>query len=83
MLEYAPHMVFVLLPVFALLLKLLYIRRRRYYAEHFVFALHVHAFMFVMMTLIVVLPWDILNLPILLWIAVYIWLAMKRRQTRS
>lgn len=78
LLEYAPHMVFVLLPVFALLLKLLYIRRDRYYAEHFVFALHVHAFVFVMMTLMFVLPWDVLNLPILLWIAVYIWLAMKR-----
>jgi hypothetical protein len=78
LLEYAPHMVFVLLPVFALLLKLLYIRRHHFYAEHFVFALHVHAFVFLMMTLMFVLPWDAVNLPIVLWIVVYVWLAMKR-----
>jgi hypothetical protein len=78
LLEYAPHMVFVLLPVFALLLKLLYIRRQRYYAEHFVFALHVHAFVFIMMTLLVLLPWDWLNVPVILWIMVYVWLALKR-----
>jgi hypothetical protein len=43
-LGYIPTVMFVLLPVFALILKLLYIRRRRFYAEHFVFLLHVHAF---------------------------------------
>lgn len=78
LLVYAPHMVFLLLPVFALLLKLLYIRRDRYYAEHFVFALHAHAFVFVMLTLIFVLPWGLLDTILRVWIAAYIWLAMKR-----
>lgn len=76
MLAYAPHMVFVLLPVFALLLKLLYIRRDRYYMEHFVFALHAHAFFFVMFLFMLLLP-----LPagiIVLWMMLYVWLAMKR-----
>ena len=78
LLEYAPHMVFLLLPLFALMLKLLYIRRSRYYAEHFVFALHVHAFMFVMFTVMFILPWDGVNIIIVIWIAVYVWLALRR-----
>lgn len=42
-----PVVMFVLLPVFALILKAVYIRRRWYYTEHLVFALHVHAYVFV------------------------------------
>ena len=41
-----PVMMFFLLPVFALLLKLLYLRSGRLYMEHFIFALHFHAFVF-------------------------------------
>ena len=47
---------FVLLPVFALWLKLLYWRCARYYTEHLVFALHVHAFWFAML-LVAAVPW--------------------------
>jgi hypothetical protein len=78
MLDYAPHTVFVLLPLFALLLKLLYIRRGRYYAEHFVFALHVHAFFFIVFILIFLLPWTRLDLLMVAWLVGYTWLAMKR-----
>jgi hypothetical protein len=78
MLEYAPHMVFLLLPLFALMLKLLYVRRSRYYAEHFVFALHVHAFVFTLFTAMFILPWDWLNGILFLWIVVYVWLALRR-----
>ena len=42
-LRYTPNLIFVLLPLFALMLKLLYVRRSRFYGEHMVFALHVHA----------------------------------------
>jgi hypothetical protein len=78
LLAYAPHMVFLLLPVFALLLKLLYIRRDRYYAEHFVFALHVHAFFFAMFLIMLALPWSGANWILHLWMMIYVWLAMKR-----
>ncbi len=44
--ERMPYMMFLLLPVFALLLKLLYIRRGRLYMEHLIFTLHVHALAF-------------------------------------
>jgi hypothetical protein len=53
-----PTVIFLLLPVFALLLKLLYWRSRKYYAEHFVFSLHVHSFLFFVLTLVILpLPW--------------------------
>lgn len=40
----APQMMFLLLPLFALLLKLLYVRSNRYYMEHLIVALHSHSF---------------------------------------
>lgn len=39
---------FALLPLYALLLKLVYLNRRRRWSEHLVFALHLHAFLFAM-----------------------------------
>jgi hypothetical protein len=41
-----PYLMFLMLPIFALLVKLLYVRRGRLYAEHLIFSLHVHAFSF-------------------------------------
>ena len=54
--ENAPRVVFFLVPVLALLLKLLY--RRRYYAEHLVTALHAHAFAFAVLLPSELLPWS-------------------------
>jgi hypothetical protein len=76
--NFAPHMVFLLLPVFALMLKLLYIRRDRFYAEHVVFALHVHAFFFITFLIMLLLPWSRVKLLLVLWMAAYVWLAMRR-----
>jgi hypothetical protein len=78
LLDYAPHVMFLLLPVFAFMLKLLYIRRDRYYAEHFVFALHVHAFFFLMFLIMLVTPGSAVDRILLLWMVAYVWLAMKR-----
>jgi hypothetical protein len=78
LLEYSPHMMFVLLPVFALFLKALYVRRGRYYAEHFVFALHVHAFFFLMFFIMLALPWSGANWLMVLWMLAYVWVALKR-----
>lgn len=41
-----PIMIILLLPIYALYLKLLYVRRKRFYIEHLVFAIHIHAFTF-------------------------------------
>lgn len=90
----APTVLFILLPIFALLLKVLYWRSRKFYAEHFVFALHVHSFA-AMVLAFMVLPlhaiavalghdgrpirdFEFVTLLLGLWIALYLLLAMKR-----
>ncbi|MEM1041487.1 MAG: DUF3667 domain-containing protein [Bacteroidota bacterium] len=55
MIARVPTVMFLLLPLFALLLKLVYIRRGWYYSEHLVFALHGHAFAFLVFTVVAVL----------------------------
>ena len=68
---------FVLLPAFALGLKIVYLNRRLHYTEHLVFALHVHAFWFVALALTLA-GQDWLTLPALLAVPVYTLMAMKR-----
>lgn len=46
-----PQTMFVLIPVFALLLKLFYVFRRRLYMEHLIVALHSHAYLFLSLLL--------------------------------
>lgn len=48
-----PKVLFFLIPVFALLLKLLYLLRKRYYSEHLIFALHYHSVLFLNLLLVV------------------------------
>jgi predicted RNA-binding Zn-ribbon protein involved in translation (DUF1610 family) len=68
---------FVLLPGFALWLKLAYRNRRLRYTEHLVFALHVHAFWF--LALLFTLPGYVpLTALALLTMPVYTVIAMKR-----
>ena len=68
---------FVLLPGFALWLKLAYLNRRLRYTEHLVFALHVHAFWF--LALMFTLPGlGPLTALALLTVPVYTLMAMKR-----
>ncbi len=43
------YSLFLFLPLFALILKLLYVRRKRLYIEHFIFALHLFSFVFVIL----------------------------------
>ncbi len=81
-LESVPTMVFLLLPVYALLLKLLYLRRGRLYVEHFVFALHVHAFVFALFTLALLTDGFLMQL-LILWMLVYLFLAMRRMYGQS
>jgi hypothetical protein len=49
-----PVAMFLALPLYAAWLKLMY--RRRFYSEHLVFALHLHAFLFFIGTFILILP---------------------------
>lgn len=85
MLRYAPYALFVLLPAFALLLKLVYLgRRRRYprrprlYGEHLVFAAYDHAFVFVAATIMLLLLGRTMALTIGVWVVgLYLLLSMR------
>ena len=50
-----PKMMFVLMPLIAIFLKLFYIGSKRYLTEHFVFTLHFHSMVFVVMLLVMLL----------------------------
>ncbi|MBS0213910.1 MAG: DUF3667 domain-containing protein [Proteobacteria bacterium] len=87
-----PSTLFVLLPLFALLLKCAYVFKRHLYMEHFIVALHSHAFLCLALLLVVLtgdvaatLPQgtprtvlDMLETALLLWMPVYLWLMQKR-----
>lgn len=73
-----PKIMFLLLPLYALLLKLLYIRHRIYFVDHAVFSLHVHAFAFIVFLLALLISlifnvgfsgWYILLLLVYLFVA--------------
>ncbi len=82
-----PKLLFVLIPIFALILKLIFIRKQIYFVDHAVFTLHYHAFAFLIMLLLLIiylttgyaLPVNWLFIVLLL----YLYIAMKNfyRQT--
>lgn len=82
-LDKMPHALFLLLPAFAFLLKLCYIRRSRYYVEHLVFSLHNHSFHF--FVLAITTPLSLPNVEGLAFLAciAYFILALKRYYNQS
>ena len=92
-----PKLLFVSLPVFALLLELLYIRRRKqfYYADHGIFAIHVYIYSFISLLFIFAINaisnltgWKwlwLFNLAIILYTIYYYYKAMRNfyRQGRA
>ncbi len=80
--EQFPKILFFLLPVFALLLKLLYVRRNYFYSEHLVFSIYFYNFFFfagslmLLVGLIESLDW--LSTLIAWGIYVYLLFSMKR-----
>lgn len=51
-----PYVIFALVPLYAGIVHLAYRRRKRNFGEHFVFALHMHAFWFLAMLVAIWLP---------------------------
>jgi len=52
--ELLPYMMFIMLPIFAIALKIFYVFSKRYYTEHLVFLLHNHSFIFMVLMLEIV-----------------------------
>lgn len=81
-----PVVMFLMLPVFAMLLKVIYVRRGWFYSEHLIFGLHTHAFAFVVFTVVALLaalgggaiPGGVLVTITLVGIPTYFLLAQKR-----
>ena len=82
-----PNAMFVLMPVYAALLALLYRSRRRRYPVHLVFALHAHAFFFAALSLNELAEFGdgisrrigtVAGLAVFGWILAYYPLAMRR-----
>lgn len=89
-----PTTLFVLVPVFALMLKLAYVFKRRLYMEHLIVALHSHAFLCLLLLLMLLAnvpaetfapdgtwlnsTFDWVEGALLLWVPVYLLLMQKR-----
>ncbi len=84
-------MVILMMPALALVLKLLYIRRKRYFVEHLVFSFHYHAFAFLIFSIaFLAIDWmawqdqgkkSELSQPAFIALAltlIYLFIAMKR-----
>jgi hypothetical protein len=85
--ENTPKMMFLLLPVFALMLKLLYLRHDVYYSEHLVFTVFFYDFLFLMGSFMVLfsyaswLSW--LRFVIYLFILFYLYKAIRKVYKQS
>jgi hypothetical protein len=82
--RYGPYAMFALLPAFAVLLKVLYLgRRRRYpdrprlYSEHLVFAAHSTAFLSLGVVAATAAPWSLPRAGVILWMLVYLPWSMR------
>ncbi len=83
-----PNMMFLLLPVFAMLLRLIYHRSGRYYIEHLIFSVHIHVFAFLLLSAVLLCAYLFLIKDVefirkmlqlmILPVMVYSFLAMRR-----
>jgi hypothetical protein len=88
-----PMTLFIMLPIFAVILKLMFIFKRRLYMEHLIVALHSHAFLMVAIFALIlfndILAWvgssswlitpiTILTTLLWIWMPIYLFLMQKR-----
>ena len=79
-----PRVFFLLLPLFALILSVFYVRQRKkfYFVDHLVFSLSVHSFVFAILILAIgaaqLLPGGLVARDVFLLIGLYLFLALKR-----
>lgn len=89
-----PQLMFVLLPLFAALLKIMYLFSKRFYMEHLTVALHSHSFVFFIILLLEIIDmlqdqlpaslfwldatFNVLATGLLIWIPIYLFIMQKR-----
>ncbi|WP_158618225.1 DUF3667 domain-containing protein [Chitinophaga lutea] len=69
-----PKLMFLLLPFFALLMKWIYRRKELYYADHAIFAIHIHTFIFMLYILGMLLNMLLHNDEIYGWLMLIVFL---------
>jgi hypothetical protein len=84
MFRYGPYAMFALLPASALLLKLVYLGRRkrhpyrpRLYGEHIVFAAHDHAFAALAIIACALAPNGVATAAVIVWLGVYLLMSLR------
>jgi hypothetical protein len=73
-----PYMMLCCIPLFALVLKVLYLRRRIFYIDHLIYALHIHTFFYAGIMLIVLATIGLNRLApgaIAGWLIALLWIA--------
>ena len=73
-----PYMMLACVPLFACVLKILYVRRRIFYIDHLIYALHIHTFAYVGIVLIVLATIGLNRIapgPVAGWIIALLWMA--------
>lgn len=82
-----PKMMFLLLPLFALTLKVVYFRSKKYYYEHLIYSFHVHSALFLSLLLLSVLTWvfdlffDFSDLLSFAWFIYALWYIYRSLRT--
>ncbi len=75
------YMTFVLMPIFALYMYLLYRKQTEYYIDCLVFSVHFHSFIYLLLTLIIIirllLNWDFLYLVVPIVLGVYCYCGLR------
>lgn len=76
------YMMFVLMPIFALILYIFYRKRVKYYIECLIFSIHLHSFIFMLMIIYIVSGWIIdsqyVFLAAILLMAIYFYLSLRK-----
>jgi hypothetical protein len=73
-----PYMMLCCIPLFALVLKVLYVRRHIFYIDHLIYALHIHTFFYTAVMLIVLATIGLNRFapgPIAGWMIALLWIA--------
>ncbi len=89
-----PQLMFILLPIFAVLLKIMFLFSKRLYMEHLTVALHSHSFIFFTILLVELLSFfqdysekalpslsgiiETLTIILLIWVPIYLFIMQKR-----
>ncbi|WP_432712934.1 DUF3667 domain-containing protein [Pedobacter sp.] len=82
-----PKLMFILLPFFALILKLVYFKRKKFYYEHLIYSFHVHSALFLSILLFMFLNWlfgffyNIEETLVGLWTVYIIWYIYRSLRT--